>query len=64
MVGNDHPQPVLRPSPALACGPDAASFNARWANERRDASKAQRKAEYEQSRLSTSQTFRKQSRNR
>ena len=37
MVKQDRPQPVQRPRPALALGPDGTSFNARWQAERRDA---------------------------
>lgn len=35
MVSEDQPRPVLKPSPALARHVDAASFNARWVEERR-----------------------------
>ena len=34
MVKDDKPQPVLKPSPVLALGPDASAFNRRWAEER------------------------------
>ena len=34
MIKDDRPRPVLKPSPALAFGPDASAFNNRWAEER------------------------------
>ncbi|SFF97085.1 hypothetical protein SAMN05518801_104250 [Novosphingobium sp. CF614] len=37
MVKRQRPQPVLRPSPSLALGSDAAAFDAQWNDERRDA---------------------------
>lgn len=33
MVKRERPKPVLRPSPALALGPDGAAFDARWNSE-------------------------------
>ncbi len=33
MVKRQQPKPVLRPSPALAYGPDKAAFNQAWQNE-------------------------------
>ncbi|MGD1922807.1 MAG: hypothetical protein ACFB03_01270 [Paracoccaceae bacterium] len=37
MISVDQPAPVLKPSPELAHGSDAASFNARWREEKRKA---------------------------
>lgn len=37
MVREDHPRPMLKPSPALAHGPDRAAFNQRWKQEERAA---------------------------
>ncbi|MEL6468050.1 MAG: hypothetical protein AAFQ58_24065 [Pseudomonadota bacterium] len=34
MVAQEHPHPVLKPSPSLAADVDAAAFNARWEAER------------------------------
>ena len=60
MVTQDRPKPVQRPSPALACGPDGASFNARWQAERQnaanDADRQARKAAFKTRRQVQSQT--------
>lgn len=40
MVANDRPYPVPRPSPGMSHEVDRASFNARWAQEQREARKA------------------------
>jgi hypothetical protein len=37
MVKRAHPQPVLRPSPALSYGSDRQAFDAAWSAEYRDA---------------------------
>ncbi len=37
MVKRQKPKPVLRPSPALAYGPDRAAFNSEWKQEQRQA---------------------------
>lgn len=41
MIREDNPHPAPRPSPDWARGPDAAAFNARWRNEKRQAQLAQ-----------------------
>lgn len=41
MVAQEHPYPVLKPSPSLAADVDAAAFNARWEVERRRATQSQ-----------------------
>ena len=41
MIKRDKPQPVLRPSPALARGTDRAVFNANWDKERGEAQRHQ-----------------------
>lgn len=67
MVANDRPKPVQRPSPALAHGVDACTFNARWEAERKaalaDQDRAARKAAFMAARTNTSQT-RTRARNR
>jgi hypothetical protein len=54
MVKHDQPKPVQRPSPALAHGPDAASFNARWQGERDAANREARKAAFKAQRIEQS----------
>ena len=44
MVGRQRPNPVLKPSPALSMGADAAAFNSQWEREHRAAFKAMRRA--------------------
>lgn len=56
MVKHDQPKPVQRPSPALAHGPDAASFNARWQGERDAANREARKANFKAKRQTPSQS--------
>jgi len=64
MVAKDRPEPKLRPSPALAYGPDGTSFVTRWTAEKRDADRAARKAAYEQARLSPTKHFKTRSHSR
>jgi len=54
MVKQDRPQPVQRPSPTLALGPDGAAFNARWEKEQSSADRQTRKAEFMAKRSSPS----------
>jgi len=42
MVKRQQPKPVLRPSPSLALGADAAAFDSQWQEERRQARPVQR----------------------
>jgi len=60
MVKQDRPQPVQRPRPALALGPDGMSFDARWEAERsqaaNDAARAARKAAFKAQRQTQAQT--------
>lgn len=45
MVKKDRPQPVAKPSPQMAYGPDSSAFSATWDNEHRNARRAKRLAE-------------------
>lgn len=47
MIRRDQAKPVLKPSPALAMGPDRAAFNRAWSSEDRSARKKNRNAESE-----------------
>jgi len=62
MVARDRPQPVQRPSPALAHGSDAAAFNTRWKAERDVANREARNAAFVAAR-SAKPSFHKVSRN-
>lgn len=44
MIRRDQAKPVLKPSPALAMGPDRAAFNRAWSSEDRSARKKNRDA--------------------
>lgn len=47
MIRRDQAKPVLKPSPALAMGPDRAAFNRAWSSEDRSARKKNKAAEAE-----------------
>lgn len=46
MVKQDRPHPVLRPSPNLASEADRVAFESKWAQEKTEADRAQRKASF------------------
>ena len=53
MVRKDRPHPAPRPSPDLAQGSDAESFNARWSAEKSEADRATRRSAYEAKRCAS-----------